>query len=146
MPCNSRQKRYLHNVVSQFLAENLRLLEPFFSCKFSDLKNLEMFIASLGSNRSRKDFNSSWTAIYNWRTSNPQYKSVLLASNKHRHAMRARVIFPQMGGLTETLQVMSTFLQKERVLTRKRTKMSNLLKHRYFVVDCLCCGNNCNQK
>ena len=60
--------------------------------------------------------------------------------------MRARVIFPQMGGLTETLQVMPTFLQKERVLTRKRTKMSNLLTHRYFVVDCVCCGNNCNQK
>ena len=57
--------------------------------------------------------------------------------------MRARVIFPRMGGLTV---YMYTFLQKERVLTRKRTKMSNLLKHRYFVVDCLCCGNNCNQK
>ena len=41
--------------------------------------------------------------------------------------MRARVIFPRMGGLIETLQVMYTFLQKERVLTRKRTKMSNLL-------------------
>ena len=49
--------------------------------------------------------------------------------------MRARVIFPRMGGLIETLQVMYTFLQKERVLRRKRTKMSNLLTHRYFVVD-----------
>ena len=60
--------------------------------------------------------------------------------------MRARVIFPRMGGLTETLQVMYTFLQKERVLTRKRTKMSNLLTHRYFVADFENCANNCNQK
>ena len=54
--------------------------------------------------------------------------------------MHARVI------LIETLQVMSTFLQKESVLTRKGTKMSKLLTHRYFVVDFVCCGNNCNQK
>ena len=42
----------------------------------------------------------------------------------------------------------STFLQKERrVLTRKRTKMSNNLTHRYsFEVDCVCCANKCNQK
>ena len=41
----------------------------------------------------------------------------------------------------------STFLQKERrVLTRKRTKMSNYLTHRYFVVDYVCCANKCNQK
>ena len=40
--------------------------------------------------------------------------------------MHARVIFWGVGGLLETLSVMSTFLQKERgVLTRKRTKMSN---------------------
>ena len=47
---------------------------------------------------------------------------------KHRHAMHARVFFfgGGAGVLLETLQVMSTFLQKERrVLTRKRTKMSN---------------------
>ena len=44
---------------------------------------------------------------------------------KHRHAMQARVIFLAVGGLLETLSVMSTFIQKERrVLTRKRTKMS----------------------
>ena len=42
---------------------------------------------------------------------------------------------------------MSTFLLKERrVLTRKRTKMSNQLTHRYFVVDCVCCLNSYNQK
>ena len=35
-------------------------------------------------------------------------------------------LFCRVGGLLETLWVMSTFLQKERrVLTRKRTKMSN---------------------
>ena len=37
--------------------------------------------------------------------------------------MHARVIFLGVGGLLETLQVMSTFLQKERrVLTRKERK------------------------
>ena len=41
----------------------------------------------------------------------------------------------------------STFLQKERrVLTWKRTKMSNYLTHSYFVVDYVCCANKCNQK
>ena len=35
------------------------------------------------------------------------------------------LFFLAVGGLLETLQVMSTFIQKERrVLTRKRTKMS----------------------
>ena len=42
---------------------------------------------------------------------------------------------------------MSAFLQKERrLLTRKRTKMSNKLTHRYLVVACVCCANNCDQK
>ena len=40
--------------------------------------------------------------------------------------MHAKSHFLEVGGLLETLQVKSTFLQKERgVLTRKRTKMSN---------------------
>ena len=40
--------------------------------------------------------------------------------------MHARIIFWGVGGLLETLYVMSTFLQKERrVLTRKRRKMPN---------------------
>ena len=52
--------------------------------------------------------------------------------------MHARVIFWGVGGLLETLSVMSTFLQKERgVLTRKRTKMSNQLTHRNYVVECV---------
>ena len=40
----------------------------------------------------------------------------------------------------------STFLQKERLLTRERMKMSNYLTHRHFVVDYVCCANKCNQK
>ena len=39
--------------------------------------------------------------------------------------MHARVISVGVGGLIETLKAMSTFSQKERVLTRKGTKMSN---------------------
>ena len=43
--------------------------------------------------------------------------------------------------------MISKFLQKERrVLTRKRTKMSNYLTHSSFVVDYVCCANKCNQK
>ena len=30
-----------------------------------------------------KDFSSNWTAIDDWRTSNPRYESILLASNKN---------------------------------------------------------------
>ena len=56
--------------------------------------------------------------------------------------MHARVFFV---GWVDYLW--STFLQKERrVLTWKRTKMSNYLTHRYFVVDYVCCANKCNQK
>ena len=47
-------------------------------------------------------------------------------NKKYRHAMHARVIFWGVDGLIETLKVISTFLEQERrVLTRKRTKMSN---------------------
>ena len=43
---------------------------------------------------------------------------------------------------------MSTFLLKERrILIRERTKMSNYLTHRYFMVDYMCCvANKCYQK
>ena len=62
--------------------------------------------------------------------------------SKHRHAMHPRVIFCRVGGLLEI-----TFFQKERrVLTRKRTKMSNYFTHGYFVVDYVCCANKCHKK
>ena len=67
--------------------------------------------------------------------------------SKHRHVMHARVTFCRVGGLLEKLWVMSTFLQKERrILMWERTKMSNYLTHRYFVVDNVCFANKCNQK
>ena len=69
-----------------------------------------------------------------------------LTKKKHRHAIHARVIFFGWEDYLKHCKC-STFLQKERrVLTRKRTKMSNYLTHRYFVVDYVCCANKCNQK
>ena len=57
------------------------------------------------------------------------------------------LLFCRVGGLLETLGVMSTFLQKERrILMWERTKMSNYLTHRYFEVDYVCFANKCNQK
>ena len=42
---------------------------------------------------------------------------------------------------------MSTLLQKERrILMWERTKMSNYLTHRYFVVDYVCFANKYKQK
>ena len=56
---------------------------------------------------------------------------------KHRNAMYARVFFWGMGGLIETLLVMSTFLREERVLTLKRTKNVELTHTQVF------CGRLC---
>ena len=53
--------------------------------------------------------------------------------------MLARITFFRVGGLLETLKVMSTFLQKERrVLTRKRTKVSIELTHTQVFCGRLC--------
>ena len=67
-------------------------------------------------------------------------------STKHRHAMHARLIF--LGGWIILITVSDVYIfTKVKSINAEKNENAELTHtQRYFVVDCVCCANNCNQK